>query len=162
MSYLYYLALSSLLAMIDHFIKLIHTQDEKKATSSRHITKDQFVHSRKPIISCYVHKVPKPAQEKMWPARNVITVLIGPLNFKLQKKSYSVCNIREPHREKTYFLSMCIWSEPSLPAWRNFAYPKGAQWRFWSACANAQADLNLRWAHMSKGTLSDILARFVL
>ena len=29
-------------------------------------------------------------------------------------------------------------------------YPKCAHWRFRSDCANAQADLNLRWAHMSK------------
>ena len=28
-------------------------------------------------------------------------------------------------------------------------YPKCAQWRFWSDCANAQSDLNLRWALMS-------------
>ena len=36
-------------------------------------------------------------------------------------------------------------------------YPKCVQWRFWSDCANAQADLNLRWAHMSEaeGTYSD-------
>ena len=34
-------------------------------------------------------------------------------------------------------------------------YPKCAQGRFWSDCANAQADLNLRWAHMSKGTFTD-------
>ena len=34
-------------------------------------------------------------------------------------------------------------------------YPKRAQWRFWSDCANAQSDLNLRWAHMSEGTFSD-------
>ena len=35
-------------------------------------------------------------------------------------------------------------------------YPKGAQWRFWSDCANAQSDLNLRWAHMSTGTFSNV------
>ena len=35
-------------------------------------------------------------------------------------------------------------------------YPKCAQWRFWSDCANAQADLNLRWAHMSEGTFSGV------
>ena len=29
-------------------------------------------------------------------------------------------------------------------------YPKCTQWRFWSECANAQADLRLRWAHKSK------------
>ena len=29
------------------------------------------------------------------------------------------------------------------------SYPKSDQWRFRSACAFAQADLNLHWAHMS-------------
>ena len=33
---------------------------------------------------------------------------------------------------------------------RIFSYPKWSQWRFWSACATAQADLNLRWAHVQK------------
>ena len=37
-------------------------------------------------------------------------------------------------------------------------YPKYAQQRFWSDCANAQADLNLRWSHMSEGTFSDVMA----
>ena len=31
-----------------------------------------------------------------------------------------------------------VWSESSLSAWESFA-----QWRFWSDCANAQADLNI-------------------
>ena len=35
-------------------------------------------------------------------------------------------------------------------------YPKCAQWRFRSDCTNAQADLNLRQAHMSEGILSDV------
>ena len=37
-------------------------------------------------------------------------------------------------------------------------YPKCAQRRFRSDCANAQADLNLRWAHMSGGAYSDVSA----
>ena len=37
-------------------------------------------------------------------------------------------------------------------------YPKCAQRRFWSVCANAQADLNLRWAQISEGTFSDVAA----
>ena len=36
--------------------------------------------------------------------------------------------------------------------------PKCAQWRFWSDCANAQADLNLCWASMSEITLSVVVA----
>ena len=40
-----------------------------------------------------------------------------------------------------------VWSEPSLSISRKFAsvYSKCTQWRFWSDCANAQSDLNLRW-----------------
>ena len=34
--------------------------------------------------------------------------------------------------------------------------PKCAQGRFWSDCANAQADLNLRWAHTCEGTFPDV------
>ena len=37
-------------------------------------------------------------------------------------------------------------------------YPKCAQCRFLSDSANAQADLNLRWVHISEGTLSDVAA----
>ena len=40
-------------------------------------------------------------------------------------------------------------------------YPKFAQWRFWSDYANAQADLNLRWAHKAEGTLSEALRHVV-
>ena len=46
-----------------------------------------------------------------------------------------------------------VWSKTSLYTWRNFTpggYLKCTLWRFWPDCANAQADLNLRWAHMSK------------
>ena len=35
---------------------------------------------------------------------------------------------------------------------------KCTQWRFRSDCANAQADLNLRWVNMLEGTFSDIAA----
>ena len=38
---------------------------------------------------------------------------------------------------------------------RILGYPKSVLWRFWSDCANAQADLNLDWACMSGGTFSD-------
>ena len=39
-------------------------------------------------------------------------------------------------------------------------YPKCAQQRFRLACANAQADLNLCWAHMSEGSSPTL--RFIL
>ena len=41
-------------------------------------------------------------------------------------------------------------------------HPKCAQWRFWSDCANAQADLNLRWAHTSEGTLSEVATHIMI
>ena len=39
-------------------------------------------------------------------------------------------------------------------------YPKCVKWRFWSDCANAQADLNLRWAQMLDSTFSDDAVMF--
>ena len=78
--------------------------------------------------------------------------------------------IKAAQHGKTYLLS-CAPNEDSNqpaypPVWSVFVvrikkrcilgYSKCAQWRFWSDCANAQADLNLRWAHMSEGTFSDI------
>ena len=43
---------------------------------------------------------------------------------------------------------------------RILGYPKCAQWRFWSDCANAHADLNLRWAHMSEGWFPAVAAHY--
>ena len=41
-------------------------------------------------------------------------------------------------------------------------YPQAAQWRFWSDCADAQADLNLRLAHMSDGTFYDAVVQLIV
>ena len=41
------------------------------------------------------------------------------------------------------------------------SYPKCAQWKFWLYCANAQVVLNLRWAHMSKDTFSEVTGYFL-
>ena len=52
----------------------------------------------------------------------------------------------------------------SLFAWKNLCnlgYPKCAQWRFWSDCANAQADLNLHRAHMAVGTFTGVIVHIV-
>ena len=40
-------------------------------------------------------------------------------------------------------------------------YPKCDQCRFWSVCANAQANQNLRWAHMRNGTFFDVPAHWI-
>ena len=39
-----------------------------------------------------------------------------------------------------------------------YRYPKCDWWRFWSDCANAQADLNLRCLHMSQVMFSAVAA----
>ena len=58
---------------------------------------------------------------------------------------------RHPRRLITVFVlrdkKLCIIS-----------YPNCAQWRFWSACANAQIVLNLRWAHIPESAFSDVAA----
>ena len=41
-------------------------------------------------------------------------------------------------------------------------YPKCAQWRFWSDCANAQSDLNLRWANISGCTFSKVSPHIII
>ena len=38
------------------------------------------------------------------------------------------------------------------------SYHKGSQWKFWSDCANAQAELNFCWAHISESTFPDVSA----
>ena len=35
------------------------------------------------------------------------------------------------------------------------------QWRLWSDCVDAQADLSLRWAHTSECTFSNVAAYFI-
>ena len=37
-------------------------------------------------------------------------------------------------------------------------YPKCTQGSFWSDCENAEADLSVRWAHISEGTVSNVVA----
>ena len=39
---------------------------------------------------------------------------------------------------------------------------KFTHWRFWSDCENSQSDLNLRWAHMSEGTLAAHVSPYVM
>ena len=41
-------------------------------------------------------------------------------------------------------------------------YLKFVQWRYWSDCANAHAELNLRWMYMSEGMFSDVETLIVL
>ena len=69
----------------------------------------------------------------------------------------------EPPHDKTNKMTCAqrrlrsIWAsaqshQSSLSAWRSIGplnYQLSAQWRLWSDWADAQADLSLRWAHMS-------------
>ena len=70
-----------------------------------------------------------------------------------------------PKKAQVFLRIRAVWSESSLSARRNFSsltVQICVQWRFRSACANAQADLNLRWAHMSEGTFPDVSAHKIL
>ena len=56
------------------------------------------------------------------------------------------------------------WSESSLGAFllamdAKFPYADNEDW---SDCANAQADLSLRWVHMWEGTFSHVAAHIIL
>ena len=89
----------------------------------------------------------------------------------------SLTTFYEPQRQTTYLLTCAPNENSDQPAHprsliRVFAvhrkklwiigYPLCALWRFLSDCANAQADLNLPWAHMSEGTFSDVAARIYI
>ena len=41
-------------------------------------------------------------------------------------------------------------------------YPKCAQWRFWSDCASAQSDQNLRWVPISVDAFFDVTAHILM
>ena len=74
--------------------------------------------------------------------------------------------IYEQQHERMYFLTCTMYikqrlksscasvlsDQSLLSVWRNciLGYPKYAQWSFWSDCAKAQADQNLRWAHIQR------------
>ena len=90
--------------------------------------------------------------------------------------SYNYTNpqdIFEPEHEKTCPLTCAPNEDSDQPAHPHslirvfvvcektlcsLCYRKCAQWRVWSDCANAQADLNLRSAHMSEGVFSNVLS----
>ena len=78
---------------------------------------------------------------------------------KKKKKNSTFCYVH-PVKTQMSLRTRTVWSQslycpiketlhPWLSKWR-------AQGRFRSDCANAQADLNLRWVHTSEGTYSDI------
>ena len=79
--------------------------------------------------------------------------------------------INELKREKTYLLTCASNEDSNQPAHPRslirvfivrmrklfiLGYPKWAQWRIRSDCVNAQADLNLRLAHISEVMFSDV------
>ena len=89
-------------------------------------------------------------------------------------------NVRHCHfsrmRKKTYLLTIASNEDLDQPAHPRslirvsvvrikkrciLVNPKNTQRRFWSDCANAQTDLNLRWALMSRGMFSDVGAHLV-
>ena len=57
-----------------------------------------------------------------------------------------------PNASGQYYQSLHCLSKETLS--KNVT--KCAKWKFWSYCANAQSDLNLRWAHMSESTFCDV------
>ena len=89
----------------------------------------------------------------------------GPWTYQLvhNVKKYTFVHLRS---EKTQIRLRIreVWSVFvfSMKKVYTLGYQKCAQWRFWSDCANAQADLNLRLAHRSNGTLSDVVAQLTI
>ena len=83
---------------------------------------------------------------------------------------YMRCLMTKPtkwpvHPAKTQIsLAICpVWSESSLSIWRNIGplitYWGHSEWRLWSDWTDGQADLILRWAHLSFCLLCRVVAQ---
>ena len=88
---------------------------------------------------------------------NAVALYLG---RNVRKRTF--CNERQTKTQISLSIR-AVWPESSLSVWKKkqlciLGYLKCAQWRFWSACANAQADLNLRWAHISEDAFSEVPA----
>ena len=92
---------------------------------------------------------------------NFVLAMLG-FNPSITHLAKTQCIIMSPEVGKTYLLKCTPNEDSNQPAharslirvfvvgMKNFAslaIRKCAQWRFWSDCANAQADMNFRWAH---------------
>ena len=71
------------------------------------------------------------------------------MSHTMRKCTFLTCAPKEDSNQPAHPCIVCIKKLSTL------SYPIYTQWRFWSDCANAQSDLNLRCAHMPKGTFSD-------
>ena len=67
------------------------------------------------------------------------------------------------HRLFTREIVSAQTDQSSMSTWRNriLRYPNCTQWRFWSDCANVQADSNLCSAHLSKCTFCNVAANII-
>ena len=82
------------------------------------------------------------------------------LSHKMRKRRPTFWYVR-PTKTQISLHIRAVWSEASLYAWRIFAslaIQNAPGEDFWSACANAQADLNLHWSHKSEGIWPDDVA----
>ena len=70
------------------------------------------------------------------------------------------CRHMGPAKTQIRLCIRAVWSvfDVCIKKLCSLGYPKYAQWRVWSDCANAQADLNLCWVQMSVRMSSDIAA----
>ena len=97
----------------------------------------------------------------LWSASECVLALLD-LHCSCAKVSFRMRRLFEPNSEKMYLLKHAPNEDSNQPAipdslifvvrMKTFCilgYAKCAQWRFWSDCANAQADLNLCWAQLS-------------
>ena len=100
-----------------------------------------------------------PCEDQKWNDHVwIIRIVVVILEQKDQQRAKTYLLIYAQTKTQISLRICAVWSVFVLGVMKLcfLGYTKYAQWRFWSDCANAQADLNLRWAHMSDGTLPDI------
>ena len=81
---------------------------------------------------------------------------------KRQETTLRTCALSEDSDQTAYSRSLIrIFTGRDLDSQECNVSTCGQQ-RLWPDCADVQADLSLRWAHMSEGTLPDVATRIVM
>ena len=84
---------------------------------------------------------------------NIVTFLYVRRAWQCQKTYLLTCAPNEDTNKPAHPRSLIRVFVIRMDKRCILCYLNCAKWRFWSDCANAQADLNLRWAHTSEGIL---------
>ena len=90
---------------------------------------------------------------------SIVKIIFGEYKKKQAATSRNVPSDMCAQKIQIRLRECAVWSESSLGAFwitKGYKISSCGQWRLWSDYVVAQADLSLRWAHISDGTFSHV------